>query len=513
MSLTPAVSRDGFAFAGSDLYAEASGHNRHRRASPAELKAHFQGGSDKDHPAHWFEAQLIHYGLPPSKTKAVARMRLYDAVKAGGLTVPARIKTLEADLKKQWTRDDRETKKALSAASGSGSARASGSKTTSSSAATAAKKGTKRKADESSSNTVDLTISAGGVDIKVSTSSRTSKSTKSATSSTAAASASKKAKTTKEAKTTKATPTPKSSASSTTKPKASSSASKPKASSSAPKPKAPSSASKPKASSRPPASSSAPKPAKKQTAKRGGHSQASGRSAASGSPVRSHPPGRTARRGGAFSAGGRGTASTSSPARASYGYGGGGGGFDDDDDDAPPPYSEYDDDYYGHEKSDQDSDDSGSDVELQPLGLLNGRYDVYSPDVTEQWDQWDESDFSLILTLRGDELWGRFELGVVQGVLRLNKRPYQSSNEKLSFQWRGREDDGPIVYGDDNYGWLRFLGGGRIEGYLDYQSLGFQAERLSGQSTRSEIDAATLRSDWYSYNEREYEEENRARWG
>ena len=244
---------------------------------------------------------------------------------------------------------------------------------------------------------------------------------------------------------------------------------------------------------------------------------------ASGSPAKSQLLGKVARRGGASAVGGRATASTSSPAQASYGYGGGGGGFDYDA--PPPPYSEYDDDYYGREKSDNDSDDyygrvksdhdsddSDDDVELQPLGLLNGRYNVCSPDVMDQWTQWDESDFSLILTLQGDKLWGRFELGVIHGVLRLDQRPYQSSNEKLSFQWRGREHEGPIVFGDRNYGWLRFLGGGRVEGHFDHLSLGFQAERLPGQSTRSEVDAATLRADWAGYSEREYEEENRARW-
>ncbi|KAJ3527565.1 hypothetical protein NM208_g10639 [Fusarium decemcellulare] len=67
----PPVAEDGFAFANGDFFAEASGHNRHRRATPQELQTHFASGSDKDHPAHWFEAQLVHYGLQPSKTKGI----------------------------------------------------------------------------------------------------------------------------------------------------------------------------------------------------------------------------------------------------------------------------------------------------------------------------------------------------------------------------------------------------------------------------------------------------------
>ncbi|KAH7143432.1 hypothetical protein EDB81DRAFT_884045 [Dactylonectria macrodidyma] len=81
----PPVAADGFAFANGGFFTEASGQNRHRRATLGELKEHVSSGSDKDHPAHWFEAQLIHYGLKPSKSKSVARMRLCDAFKAGQL--------------------------------------------------------------------------------------------------------------------------------------------------------------------------------------------------------------------------------------------------------------------------------------------------------------------------------------------------------------------------------------------------------------------------------------------
>lgn len=47
-------------------------------------------GSDgsKDRPGHWYEAQLIHYGLPPSKTKSTAKMRLLDALNKGNVAVP-----------------------------------------------------------------------------------------------------------------------------------------------------------------------------------------------------------------------------------------------------------------------------------------------------------------------------------------------------------------------------------------------------------------------------------------
>ncbi|KAI1250926.1 hypothetical protein MGN70_007987 [Eutypa lata] len=500
MALVPPVERDGFSFAGGDLFAEASGHNRHRRASPAELQTHFGTGSDKDRPAHWFEAQLIHYGLQPSKTKAVARMRLHDAVRAGGLAVPARVQKLETDLKKQWTKNERDAKKALSGGGGPSSSAAS-----TTGAAAAAKKGTKRKAEE----TIDLTVSVGGVDIKVSKSTKTSSSSTTAS----AAAVAKKAKTTKS--TTAATPKAKAPKSTTTT-----------TTTTTPKSKAQASASKPKSTSRAPSSSASTpaKPsAKKPAARRGGISQGPGRGGAASSSTTtttSRPPRtkQTARRSGAFAARGRIEAPGTS-------YGGGGDfGYDGG---PPPPYSEYaneptysregDGDHKpsyggGSYDSDDQQESSSGDVELRPLGLLNGRYAVYSPDVTSQWDQWDDGDFELVLTLSGSELWGRFNLGVVRGVLRLAQRPWDASHDRLRLAWRGREHEGPMLYGDRNGGWLRFLGGGRVEGEIDFMRLGFQAERLSGQGTRSEADIADLRSEWNAYNEREYEEENRARW-
>ncbi|KAK0701473.1 hypothetical protein B0T21DRAFT_417033 [Apiosordaria backusii] len=80
-----------------------------------EIKSQFDGTPDisKDRPAHWYEAQLVHYGLPPSKNKGTAKMRLYEALSKGSLAVPGQILKLEADLKKEWTKRDREAKQAL----------------------------------------------------------------------------------------------------------------------------------------------------------------------------------------------------------------------------------------------------------------------------------------------------------------------------------------------------------------------------------------------------------------
>ncbi|KAG5761763.1 hypothetical protein H9Q72_010132 [Fusarium xylarioides] len=198
----------------------------------------------------------------------------------------------------------------------------------------------------------------------------------------------------------------------------------------------------------------------------------------------------TARRGGSFAARGR------IPAPSGY-------------DDAPPPYSEFP--YQDYSSDENNGSDDVDEVSLAPLGLLNGDYEVESRDVSKQWD-FDRDEFQLTLTIAGNRLWGRFNLGVYEGVLLIEERPMRSSHDRVWFKWRGREDQGPVIYGDRNEGWMEFLGDGLIEGWLDHQSLSFQARRLPGQGTRSSIDARTLQDEWNGYSYRLYEEENRARW-
>ncbi|KAM0353042.1 hypothetical protein ACHAPU_001928 [Fusarium lateritium] len=444
----PPVTEDGFAFSDGVFFAQASGQNRHRRATAIELKDHFASGSDKDHPAHWFEAQLVHYGLQPSKTKSVARMRLFDAVNAGNIKVPATVSKLETKLKKEWTKNDREVKKGATSKPPPKTAPTVKAETKSTATA-----GTKRKANDDSGVTP------------------------------------KKPKT--------ATPKPKAPAKTSTKVTG-------------------------KAAPKVSAAETAQAQRKPQTARcsRGGASQGTGRGANTASQTAkprlkttaqctgrggaSQGPSREtgstgrqmARRGGARAATGR------IPAPSSYDF-----------DDAPPPHSEFlGQDYTSDTNNGYYDDDVEEDgAHLAPLGLLNGDYEVLSDDVTDQWN-FDSDEFELVLTLAGNNLWGRLNLGVYECVLFFDERPMQSSHDRFWFKWRGREDQGPIIYGNNNHGWMQFLGDGRIEGWLDCQSLSFQAHRLPNQGTRSSIDARSLQSEWDGYSEQLYEEENRARW-
>ena len=119
----PPVSRDGFYYNG-DLYVQVGNFNRHKRASVPEIAAILRpdirksktktsalpAAPYKDPVGHWYEAQLIHYGLPPSKDKARAKIRLLEALNASTLVVPVHIALLKASLKKEYEAAERKAK-------------------------------------------------------------------------------------------------------------------------------------------------------------------------------------------------------------------------------------------------------------------------------------------------------------------------------------------------------------------------------------------------------------------
>ncbi len=91
----------------------------------------------------------------PPKTKGTAKMRLFEAVNKGNLNVPAPIIKVENDLKKEWTKREREAKQALKKQAG-------GSTT----ATTPAKTNGKRKADQGQLNdgtsvSININLSVG----------------------------------------------------------------------------------------------------------------------------------------------------------------------------------------------------------------------------------------------------------------------------------------------------------------------------------------------------------------
>jgi len=105
------------------LFAEVSEGKRHPRASAPELKDLLLPKKNstpaKDQVAHWYEAQLIHYGLPRVKDKNAAKVRLLGAINSGNLVVPSHVQQLEVDLKKQYASAQRKAKNAAKKAESS----------------------------------------------------------------------------------------------------------------------------------------------------------------------------------------------------------------------------------------------------------------------------------------------------------------------------------------------------------------------------------------------------------
>lgn len=448
MALAAPVVKDGFSFAGDSLFVEVSNMSRHRRANVPELRAILRPSNTADHKledpvGHWWEAQLLHYGLKPSKTKAVAKTRLLDALNKGTLAVPDHIAKLEAEMKKQWSKKEREAKAELKKSK-------SGTSTKTTTTATSSTTAGKKRKTESDGN------AAPSVPAKKSKPTTAKPKGPQSVASSVKAAANKPKPATK-----KKTPPEKSAATESTRPKSKASTAK----------------------------SSAPKAAAKNSKLTTAQS-----SAPPSSPLRTKQ-----------------TARKSAPSRANLPF--------------------FDDSYSGDYSSDQADDsatsesppdyesvirDSGhpSSQNSSPLGLLNGRYEIDCPDL-EQWDMYDGYSFSLILTLEGNSLWGAYDFGMHSGILHLPRRPYTASDERYEFRWRGRENsEGEMSFGDDNVGWIEFLGNGVIGGMINcYGEAMFQGRRVSGDQTRSERDARSMKDEWNSYNQREYNRESRGRWG
>ena len=105
------TSMDSFTYERDTFFVEVGGHNRHRRATVYEIQELLHPPfpqPNKDPTGHWYEAQCIHYGLRPSKTKSVAKTRLLDALNNKSLKVPEIIQQTETRLRKKWHKDAKE---------------------------------------------------------------------------------------------------------------------------------------------------------------------------------------------------------------------------------------------------------------------------------------------------------------------------------------------------------------------------------------------------------------------
>ncbi|KAJ5352148.1 hypothetical protein N7452_001122 [Penicillium brevicompactum] len=93
-----------FSFDGVYFATTPSKDLRIRRATHESLCDISDPNGTFDHDLDWYQAQLMHHGLPLSNNHATAKMRLLEAFQDGTLTVPKGILKLEHNLEKEWNR-------------------------------------------------------------------------------------------------------------------------------------------------------------------------------------------------------------------------------------------------------------------------------------------------------------------------------------------------------------------------------------------------------------------------
>ena len=490
MTFAPPVSRGNFHYNG-NLYLEVGNCNRHERATIEEITTILRPDlkkskkvsldQSKDQVGHWYEAQLIHYGLPPSKDKARAKMRLLEALNQSKLTVPPDIVRMEAEMKKEYAAAERKAKaqyKAGMAPPTKGEAPVAGKK--------------RKQSDPSANiNSINVSISLGndfqGFPSAVNATNNqppakkaktaASKPTTKKTESTASSKPSKKpTKGEIEQSSSQAPNRPKQTArcpaKEPTAKKPSRAKPKPKTEGATPLKKEAKPKKEPKVKNESPAKNPS-----------GAKSKAKPKAEGATTPVKKE-------------AGAQKEAKPKKEPKVK------------NESPAKPPSSKI--------KPEPGTDSSPrvpkpSSSSSSPLGLINGIYDLSCPTVEREWSC---HDLTLVLSLDGTSVWGAYDLDAFTGIIFLPHRPWQaSSTVSHEFTWRGRETgEGEMSFGDGCEGGISFLGNGRIEGWIGvYGRCEFEGVRRveGGTMVRS---SRSMRDEWEGYNAEAYEEESIARW-
>ena len=518
MALAPPIQRDHFLFNG-DLYVDVGNLNRHKRASVAEisevLRPDLKNSKTKknvvpvkDPVGHWYEAQLIHYGLPPSKDKARAKMRLLENLNKSNLHVPPSITAIEAEMKKDFAASERKAKAQLKAASRQSydlaQARPAESK--------------KRKASDTMNQLPNINVNInfptatppGHADPPP------AKARKLQTARRGGIQASPSARPSQiiqQQDASRQQPILNTSTRETPKQRSKQTARRSK-------PFSPGNvfSERHEQSFPTPATGGSPAPRSKQTARRGGFNSSFG------------PPENN-------SSGSHGiTEYDDQPATSKKGTKG---------KKEPGPKVKKEQPTVKKEpavkkeptvkkepaikkesaikkepkpkkeakvKPEIPSQSPPHNAALPSLGLINGLYDIVCPEIEQNFDYHEAP--TLLLTLDTPRVWGAYTLGPFSGILQIPYRPVVSSAKPLDLSWRGREDgEGQMSFGESCHGRISFRGDGRIEGVLNvFGDCEFQGTRRQGSGTAMRS-AASMREEWEGYNENEYERENRARWG
>ena len=485
---TPEIRRGDFIYHDT-LFVDVGNNHRHPRASVTELRDYLMPkksgpgtGPAKDQVAHWYEAQLVHYGLPRVKDKNAAKVRLTNAVSAKTLKVPEYVVTIEESMKKEYAAALRKGK------------RGGGEETPA--------KGKKRKAD-------DVEAAAPGK-MSVVWSKDGEMRFEAERFSTPGGSASKKTKATPKPKTeTKSKPEPKLTKNTTTTPKPKA-ATKPPSASAA---RSQATTARQTAVSASPSQSAPASRAKwpKQTARRGNnfvYPSCSTRPApASSSPARAVPasnatrPKQTARKSQPFPYPSSSTRPTQQSPQETYDHTPSSFNnhqlYDSSDDDPPPPYSSV---PYSNARSPSPPRQRGDMVQIA------GTYSISVS--TPSSRPLAPRTLSLAIDHATSSLWGTFHIGPKRGLIRMDDISGLPSGATKTFGWRsedensnnkmrfGRGCDGEVAF-DGNGGVQGVFGGGMMYG----EDMEFWGS-LEDQDDRPDVEG--VREEWDGFPRRAY---------
>lgn len=175
-------------------------------------------------------------------------------------------------------------------------------------------------------------------------------------------------------------------------------------------------------------------------------------------------------------------------------------------DDAPPPYAELD----PNNCASSSQAHQQSSLGRPSLGILNGRYNVQSRGLEDDFGEDYMPDFGFIAVLDGSVLWLKFDFGAVSGIMMLN-RPRSVSEPRFHTVWRGTAPNAYcerafVDQGADNSNWVEFVGDGHVRGSIRWgasRAYEFEAQRLPGQPMYAEISPWEMRRLYEEYDRSE----------
>ncbi|RVX75630.1 hypothetical protein B0A52_00983 [Exophiala mesophila] len=458
------------------LLVDLGQNRRHPRASAHDIKdlvmPKKSSAANGDQVAHWYEAQLVHYGLPRSRDKNTAKVRLMQAIttKPGGLKVPKELDQLEKDLKKEYSAAVKKAGVYPRSTGGKGSVAEGGS-----GSSKKRKAGVGDSLEETKSTTISVKV--GDAVVEINQHIQSSKKAKVVVAGKKSATSTTKTTTTKANK----DKSPKTTRTVTKK--------------SDPKPKGTAS---PKPNSK--TTKSTPTARTAQSGSKAGPSQARSTGPATKSTSSqqkkeeklSKTQGQSEKKQPSQSYTHHSHSHDYHDHNSSY--------YSDNDSDEPPPYDSID---FTSRQSSVASDEASNryedDGDDPDSVQISGSYEISVQYIRTHCD------LSLRIDHGSGRLWGRFGIGSKDGILRIDDLSGLAEGEVVSFGWRAADDQtGDLRFGRGCFGEVRFYGRGRVEGrfigLLDGDDAVFEGSMVDERGP----DAGELSWQWNQFPERAY---------